>query len=103
MSGMPSYLLIPFAIFFVCCALQFWFVKRVRDQLIDRHPDIFLKQERASFFPHNHVWRYAFDSRYRELGDPELDRRVRNLRLLLLVAFGSWLAIAICMVTMPKG
>ncbi|QDZ06450.1 hypothetical protein FPZ24_02305 [Sphingomonas panacisoli] len=99
---MPTYFLIPFAIFFICCASQFWFVKRVRDRLIDHHPNVFLKQERASFFPHNHIWRYAFDSRFRGLNDPELDRRVRNLRILTAIALGSWLAIAVCMVTMPR-
>lgn len=100
---MSIYFLIPFGIFFVCCVLQFWFIKRVRDRLIDKHPDLFLKEERAAFFTHNHIWRYAFDRRYRELNDVELDRRVRNLRMLLLVAFGSWLTIAVCMVVMPKG
>lgn len=39
---MPAYILIPFAVFFACCVAQFWFMKRIRDALIDRHPDAFL-------------------------------------------------------------
>jgi hypothetical protein len=50
---MPLLILIPFAVFFACCVAQFWFLKQVRDRLIERHPDTFLEIEKSSIFPYN--------------------------------------------------
>lgn len=92
---MPIYILVPFGVFFCCCASQFWFLKRVRDRLIDQHPDHFLAVERSSFFPNSGIFRYTFGSRLKALNDPELNKRVRDLRLLYALTVLSWLALAL--------
>ena len=92
---MPSYILIPFAVFFVCCLSQFWFVKKVRDALIERHPDTFLAVDKSSIFPHRGIWRFTQNNQYKELRDENLNRHVRNLKRLHLVAITSWLAYVI--------
>ena len=98
---MPNYILIPFAVFFACCAAQFWFLKQVRDRLIDQHRDKFLEVERSSIFPHQGLWNFTRGSRYKDLRDEELNRRVRNLKRLFLVAFLAWLAFAVAIFTAP--
>ena len=92
---MPVYVLVPFGVFFACCLGQFWFFKRVRDALIDRHPDEFLRVERSSIFPMGGLSRYVYGNRHKALNDPELSKRIRDLRLLYALAFLSWLAIPV--------
>lgn len=94
---MPVYVAIPFAIFFVCCALQFWFLRQVRRALIERHPQIFLEISKSAFFVDQALWRFAQSRRRKALQDPELDRCVRNFNLLWAVAILAWLAIAASM------
>jgi hypothetical protein len=96
---MPIYLLLPFVVFFACCVSQFWFVKQVRDRLIDCHADTFLEMERSSFSPNRGLWRLAWGTPCKKLGDPELNRRVQNLRILTVIAFGSWLIFAIAIIS----
>lgn len=96
---MPVLILIPFAVFFACGIGQFWFFKQVRDRLIDCHPDTFLQIEKSTIFPLNGVWRFTNRGRYKALGDEELNRRVRNLKRLLTVAFIAWAAFAILIIT----
>lgn len=96
---MPSYILIPFAVFFACCLSQFWFIKKVRDALIERHPDTFIAVEKSSIFPHQGLWRFTRGNRYKELHDEDLNRHVRNLKRLNLVAIASWLAYGIAIFT----
>ena len=98
---MPIYVLIPFGVFFICCGLQFWFFKQVRDALIERHPETFLAVERSSIFPQQGLWRFAFSKRYKELGDEDLNKRVRNLRWLIVVGFVAWLCCAVAGFTAP--
>jgi hypothetical protein len=95
---MPVYILVPFSVFFLCALSQFWFVKLVRDALIDRHPDAYLRAERSSFFAGGGLYRFIVGNRSKALLDVELDRRVRNVRLLYLVALIAWLAIPISLV-----
>ena len=96
---MPSYILIPFGVFFVCCLSQFWFMKKVRDALIERHPDTFLAVEKPSIFPHQGLWRFTQNNQYKELRDENLNRHVRNLKRLHFVAIASWLAYGIAIFT----
>lgn len=98
---MPVYVLIPFAVFAGCCIAQFWFMKKVRDALIERHPDTFLKAEKASIFPYQGLWRFTRGKEYQSLHDDELNRHVRNLKRLTIVAVGSWLAYGIAIFTAP--
>jgi hypothetical protein len=48
---MSRLILLPFSVFFVCCILQFWYLKKVRDALVDRHPNTFILVEKSSMFP----------------------------------------------------
>lgn len=98
---MPPYILIPFAVFMVCCLAQFWLAKQVRDRLIDNHPDKFLEIERSALFPQYDVLRFTLAKGYKDLHDPELDRRVRNLRRLHSLGFLAWLAFAVAIFTAP--
>jgi hypothetical protein len=95
---MPAYILIPFAVFFACSVAQFWFTKRVRDALIERHPDTFLAIEKSSIFPMQGIRRFMRKGRYKALNDPELDTHVRNLRRLYAVAIVAWLAFGVMLV-----
>jgi hypothetical protein len=85
---------IAFAIFFACCAAQFWFGYRVRSALISRHPDEWLQMSKRLFFspiPSRFVW----SGRHRELDDPVLSRTVVEMRWLMIVAYTSWAAFAV--------
>lgn len=98
---MPVLILIPFSVFFICCVLQFWFLKKVRDALIDRHPETFLAVEKSSIFPMQGLWKFARSNRYKLLGDTDLNRHVRNLNRLMMVAVAAWVVYAISLFTMP--
>jgi hypothetical protein len=98
---MPASILIPFAVFFACCAGQFWFLKQVRDRLIECHPDKFLEIEKSSIFPQNGIRRFTRRGRYKALGDEELNRRVRNLKRLFAIALIAWAAFGIALLTVP--
>ncbi len=98
---MPGYVFIPFAVFAACCVAQFWFMKRVRDTLIERHPDTFLAVEKSSIFPMQGLWRFTKKGRYKVLQDPELNKHVRNLKRLYVIAIVAWLAYAIALFTAP--
>jgi len=88
---MPQYILIPFAVFFACCVAQFWFIKRVRDRLIERHPETFLAMEKSSIFPQRGLRRFMKKGRYKALNDPELNTHIRDLKRLYAVALVAWL------------
>jgi len=88
------YTLIPFAIFFACCIAQFWFMYRVRDALVNRHPEEWLKMSKRLFFSPL-PWGFVWSGRHRELADPILSRRVIEMRWLAIVAYASWAAVAV--------
>lgn len=98
---MPPFILLPFGVFFVCCILQFWFLKKVRDALIERHPDTFLAVEKSSLFPMQGLYRFTRGNRFKTLGDASLNSDVKNLKRLMIVAYVSWGAYAISLFTMP--
>jgi len=98
---MRGYSLIAFAVFFACCGGQFWFLKRVREALIERHPETFLAIEKSSMFPQRTLWQFVRKGRYKELNDPELDKAARDLRRLQAVAILSWLAYGASLFTDP--
>jgi len=98
---MPALIFVPFAVFFACCVAQFWFLKKVRDRLIDCHPEKFLEIEKSSIFPYNGLWKFTRRGRYKELGDVELNRRVRDLKRLFAFAFVAWLSYGIALFTVP--
>lgn len=98
---MPILILLPFGVFFVCCLLQFWFLKKVRDALIDRHPDTFLAVEKSSIFPMQGLWKFARGSSYKKLGDVELNRHVRNLKRLMIVGIAAWVAYGLSIFAIP--
>jgi hypothetical protein len=98
---MQGYAIVAFAVFFACCVGQFWFMKRVRDALIERHPDTFLAVQKSLIFPDGGLRRFLRKGRYKDLNDPELDKRVRDLKRLYLIAIAAWLAYGISLFTDP--
>jgi len=94
-------ILLTFGIFAACCLLQFWFIKQIRDTLIERHPQTFLEIEKSSIFPSRGLWKYTRSNRYKQLGDQVLNRHVRNMKRLMIVAFVSWAAFGITMFAVP--
>ncbi|WP_375390988.1 hypothetical protein [uncultured Sphingomonas sp.] len=98
---MPGYILMPFAVFLVCCVLQFWFVKKIRDRLIEKHPDTFLAIEKKAIFPHQALWKFTRGHDYKSLNDEELNLRVRNFKRLYVVAIFAWIAYAVTIFTAP--
>ena len=98
---MTGYAYVAFAVFFACCVGQFWFLKRVREQLIERDPDTFLAIEKSSMFPNGGLRRFLRKGRYKELHDPELDSRVRALKRLYILAFVAWTAYGVSLFTDP--
>jgi hypothetical protein len=74
---------------------------RVRKVLIDRHTDTFLAIEKSSILPLSGLWRFVRKGRYKDLDDPELDKRVRDLKRLYLIGIVSWLAYGISLFTDP--
>jgi hypothetical protein len=83
-----------FAVFFVCCALQFLFRRRVVRALVERHPDVWQEMSGKAFFVPNLGLDFATERRDRGLGDPDLTRKVQQLRLLYLVGILCCLVIA---------
>ena len=90
------YFLIPPGIFILCLALQFLFLRRIRQALVANHPDFWLKLSANAWWGvDGALARMAFwggFGKYR-LNDPELDRRILHFRLLWILAFLSWLAL----------
>lgn len=98
---MPPLILLPFGVFFVCCILQFWYLQKFRDALIERHPDTFLSVEKSSIFPMQGLYQFARGGRYKDLNDAVLNRHVRNLKRLMIVAYTAWGGFALCLFTPP--
>lgn len=88
---MPTLVLVPFAIFFLCTASQFWFLAQVRNALIDRHAKVFLEIERSSVFPHRGLYKFIRSGRHNELRDPELSAAIMRVRFVYLTAIAAWL------------
>jgi hypothetical protein len=80
---------------------QFWFIQKVRGALIERHPETFLTIEQSSIFPYRGLQRFTRGGRYKALKDAELNRHVRNLKRLNIIAVASWLAYGIAIFTAP--
>lgn len=98
---MSRLILLPFGVFFVCCILQFWYLKKVRDALVDRHPDTFISVEKSSMFPMQGLYRFSRGARHKELNDTLLSRHVKNIKRLMIVAHIAGGAYAISLFTMP--
>ncbi len=91
--------LLPFAVFFACGIAQFWFYRRIRQTLVERHPDVWLALSRKAWFIDSAVVGFAFGRKARLLGDPVLMVRVRDARVLMAVAFAAWLVAAGLLIT----
>lgn len=98
---MSNLLLIPFGIFFTCCVLRFVTLASVRNALAKRHPETFYAIGEPSFLFFDGVTSFIRGNSYKALADPELDRRVRNHKLLAMVAIGSWVIFGIALFSLP--
>lgn len=97
---MPAFV-IPFAIFFACCVAQFFLIYRVKRALAARHPDILRRLRGKSFFAFsdNAIIKFAWKRRDIGLNDPDLTNVVRQLRLLIVVAYAAWGLYALAIIT----
>jgi hypothetical protein len=66
----------------------------VRNILIDSYPELYLKIERSSIFPHHGLQKFIRSSQHRELGDEQLSKAVMHCRWLFGLAITSWLVFA---------
>ncbi len=82
--------LIPFSIFFACCAAQFFFMERVKRALSARHPDVLQGLLGKSFFANNALVKFTWRRRDLDLNDPDLTKTVKQFKALLFVAYGAW-------------
>jgi hypothetical protein len=98
---MSVLLLVSFVVFVLCCFLQIWYLKKVRDALIDRHPKTFLEIEKSILFPVQGLWKFTRSSRYKRLEDEELNQHVRNLKRFMVVAYSLWILYAVTIFATP--
>ena len=87
---MTGFIFIPFAVFFACTLGQFWMLRRLRQALVARHPEIWLEQSSKAFFTNSTGLGFALRRGDRGLNDPELTACVNQLLLLWAVAIGAW-------------
>ena len=92
-------ILIPFAIFFCCCAAQIILVRRVRQALSSRHPDVWLKVSTTAWSIDGAVFKFARKRRDRDLHDPILTKRTIQLQQVYWTALAAWLVMVALLVT----
>ncbi|MBO9557764.1 MAG: hypothetical protein J7515_04145 [Caulobacter sp.] len=91
-------ILIPFGVFFACCCAQF-FLWRVRRAMVERHPDVWREISGKAWFIDKAVSRFAWKRRDKGLNDPDLTRKVKELKIFGVVTFSAWLVYAVMLVT----
>jgi len=85
-------ILIPFSVFFGCCVAQFYFLRRVRQALAERHPDVWRDISIRAWSVDSFVYKFAWRRRDRRLDDPDLTAKTKQLLRLNYLAIGVWLA-----------
>jgi len=89
--------LVPFSVFFACCAAQLYLARKLRQALAARHPGVWRELSSKAWFIDNAVLRFAFRRRDRALNDPDLTKTAKQLQLLYVVAIVAWLSLAALM------
>lgn len=97
---MPALIFIAFAAFGGCIVAQFLWIRKFRLRLIEHHPEKFLEIEKASFFPGNGLMRFAIGPAHKKLGDAELDKIGRTIKLIWIPTILAWLGYAAALVTL---
>ena len=92
-------IVIPFAVFFFCCAAQFYFLRRVRQALIQRHPQVWLELSGKAWFVDNAVYRFIRRRQDKGLNDPDLTAKTKQAAILYYVAIITWVIYAIGLAT----
>jgi hypothetical protein len=87
----------PFAVFFVCCVLQFPVFGSLGSTLRSRHPEQWASLRRSwiGWPVFDREWSFMLSGKYRALDDPKLTRKVKDARRLSAVALSSWTLYAI--------
>lgn len=86
-------ILIPFAIFLACVFGQMWALRRVRQALAQRHPELWLEMSYKAWSIDRAVYHFAFSSKHHALDDPILTDRIWAVRLVLAVAMLALIAV----------
>ena len=95
----PVVLLGVFVVVFLGCSVsQFWFYRRIRQVLVERHPELWLSLSYKAWSVDSALMRFAFSRKGRDLGDPILNARVKEARVMLLVGLAAWLAMVVALV-----
>ena len=90
---MPFLPVIPFAVFFACCASQFIFLRQVRRALVIRHPDIWRQLSLDAWSMDSALSRFIWSRRDKRLNDTDLTKAVSRMWLLSLAAIAAWLSL----------
>jgi hypothetical protein len=96
--GMPI-ILIPFSIFFIFCASQFFFIHRVRRLLVERHPEVWNDMSKRAWFVDNAVAKFIWGRKDRRLNDPKLSKIVRQGALFYYFGLFIWVIYAGLLIT----
>ncbi len=92
--------LIPLAVFLACILSQFWLYARVRRALIDRHPETFLAMARRAWLSvDNAFYWWIFRGGHKPLGDADLDAKVSQIHIMVVVAILAWLGLVVTVMT----
>lgn len=92
-------ILILFGIFFVCGILQFYFIRRVRQVLVERHPEVWAGISKKAWFVDNAIAKFIWHRRDKRLNDPELTKVVKQGATLYYFALFVWVIYAGLLVT----
>ena len=91
---MSGFIFIPFAVFFACTLGQLLMLRRLRQALVARHPEIWLELSSKALFSNGTGLGFALRRGDRKLDDPDLSRCVDQLLLLWALAIGAWVVLA---------
>jgi hypothetical protein len=94
-----SYAWIPWSVFSVCCLLQWWLLTRIKQLLIERHPNTYVEVQKASPFPFQGLYWLMRKNRYKNLDDIYLNKKVRDFKRLYFGGLAAWLCGAIMVFT----
>jgi hypothetical protein len=98
---MPLRVVIPFILFGACCFLQSSHLNGIREALRQRHPRTYRDLLEGAINPYWPLWQFCFSRRPGLLGDSLMERQVRRLRIVTIVAAVVWAGMAVSFAVAP--
>ena len=96
---MNSFMMLPFAVAFVCGARGFWLIGEARRRLEEKHLLRLNFVSRAYIWPTNAVWSIVMRHDYSDLGDRYLDRKVKAAKHWYRIATAAFVVYAIAILS----